>query len=319
MKFFFISIFLIVQILSASCGGTAANQIPPANAAAKTITPETFATPKTDAELQKQIEAIAAEAKGKVGVYATVIETGETVSLKGDGRFAMQSVYKVPIAMAVLWQVRHGKLKLDETVRVEKADFVTPGQRSPIRDKYPNGTELTLRELIRLSISESDGTASDVQLRLLGGAAAVQEYLTGIGITDIKVVNTEKEFAQNWQTQYANWATPAAAVELLRGMNSWTAIEGEGLILQGYMIDSPTGPKRLKGLLPKGTFVMHKTGTSGSREGVTAATNDIGIIPLPNGKNVVIAVFVSDSSESEQVREAVIAKIAKAVWDKWGK
>lgn len=299
----------------------AANQNIPANtvvANAVNALPDSPAR-KPDTELQKQIETIAAEAKGKVGVYATLIETGETVSLNGEERFPMQSVYKLPIAMAILKQVSDGRLKLDGKVRVEKTDFVTPGQRSPIRDKYPNGTEITLRELIRLSISESDGTASDVQLRLLGGAAAVQEYLTEIGIADIKVVNTEKEFAQDWQTQYNNWATPAAAVKLLSGMNNWTIIEREGRILQRYMIESPTGLKRLKGFLPKGTVVIHKTGTSGSRDGITAATNDIGIIVLPNVKHAAIAVFVSDSPESEQIREAVIAKIAKAVWDKWGK
>jgi len=72
-------------------------------------------------------------------------------------------------------------------------------------------------------------------------------------------------------------------------------------------------------LLPKTTVVAHKTGTSGSREGVTAATNDIGIIYLPNGKDFAIAVFVSDSPADEKTRDAVIARIAKAAWDRWGR
>ena len=84
------------------------------------------------------------------------------------------------------------------------------------------------------------------------------------------------------------------------------------------MIESPTGPKRLKGLLPAGTIVAHKTGTSGTFKGITAATNDIGIITLPNGRHLAIAVFVSDSPANEATREETIAKIAKAVWDKWG-
>ena len=51
----------------------------------------------------------------------------------------------------------------------------------------------------------------------------------------------------------------------------------------------------------------------------TAATNDIGVITLPNGKHVAIAVFVADSPADEITREATIAKIAKAVWDSVGK
>jgi len=85
------------------------------------------------------------------------------------------------------------------------------------------------------------------------------------------------------------------------------------------MAESNPGSKGLQGLLPNGTVVAHKTGTSGTQNGITAATNDIGIITLPNGKHFAIAVFVSDSPADEKVREAVIAKIAKAVWDRWGK
>jgi beta-lactamase class A len=83
------------------------------------------------------------------------------------------------------------------------------------------------------------------------------------------------------------------------------------------MIESPTGQKRLKGLLPKGTVVAHKTGTSGTRDGVTAATNDVGIITLPNGRHLAVAIFVSDSPADEATRERVIAEIAKALWDEW--
>jgi len=51
---------------------------------------------------------------------------------------------------------------------------------------------------------------------------------------------------------------------------------------------------------------------------VTAATNDIGIITLPNGRHLAIAVFVSDSPADEATREGVIGRIAKTVWEKFG-
>jgi beta-lactamase class A len=69
--------------------------------------------------------------------------------------------------------------------------------------------------------------------------------------------------------------------------------------------------------LPAGTVVAHKTGTSGTQKGITAATNDIGIITLPNGRHLAIAVFVSDSPADESTREGVIAKVALAVWEKF--
>ncbi len=272
---------------------------------------------KPDAELEKQIAKIAEEAKGKVGVVAVVLETGESASLNADQHFPMQSVYKLPIAMAVLHEVDDEKLALDEQIGVTKDDFVGPNQHSPIRDKNPNGATLTVRELIQYAIEESDGTASDVLMRLAGGPDAIQQYLAAIGTKDLIVANTEKELAQNWQTQYANFATPNAAVTLLRDLHEGNGVsDANREVLLKFMTESTPGAKRLKGLLPAGTAVAHKTGT---QNGITAATNDIGIITLPNGKHIAIAVFVSDSAADEQTREAVIAKIAKTVWDKWAK
>src|SRR4051812_3357893 len=184
--------------------------------------PQPVATPVAklelhpDAELEKEFARIAEAAKGKVGVMAVVLETGESASLNADQHFPMQSVYKLPICMAVMDQIRLGKLDLDEQIGVAKEDFVREGQRSPLRDMNPNGAEFTIRELIRLALVESDGTASDVLLHVAGGPTAVQEYLTQIGLRDMKVVNSEKEIGRDWETQYENWSTPSAGVQLLR-------------------------------------------------------------------------------------------------------
>src|SRR4029077_2374180 len=109
-----------------------------------------------------------------------------------------------------------------------------------------------------------------------------------------------------------------AAVALLRALNERRGLsETTQTLLLKFMIESTPGAKRLKGLLPPGTIVAHKTGTSGTENGITAATNDIGIITLPNGRHVAVAVFVSDSPADEATREGVIAKVAKAIWEKF--
>jgi beta-lactamase class A len=110
-------------------------------------------------ELQNQVEQIASAAKGQVGVAAVVLETGEAVSLHPHDHFPMQSVYKLPIGMAVMHQVDAGKIRLDQKVSVTKDDFISRGQHSPIRDQNPNGAEVSVNELLRYAISESDGTA----------------------------------------------------------------------------------------------------------------------------------------------------------------
>lgn len=75
--------------------------------------------------------------------------------------------------------------------------------------------------------------------------------------------------------------------------------------------------QRIKGLLPSGTSVAHKTGTDATRNGKTAATNDIGIVTLPGGRHLAIAVFVKDSSAGVAAREGASAQAASAASDRW--
>jgi beta-lactamase class A len=88
------------------------------------------------AGLRGEFEKIAPDAKGRVGVAVMILESGESADLNGNEHFPMQSVYKLPIAMAVLRRVYRGELRLDQTVKVVRSDFVRQGQYSPIRDKY---------------------------------------------------------------------------------------------------------------------------------------------------------------------------------------
>jgi beta-lactamase class A len=305
---------LILSICSCSAATQTQNRVAPSS---PTPTPQTKPTPEQDTELRNQIERIASVAKGRVGVAAEVLETGESIALNPREHFPMQSVYKLPIAMAVLAQVDNGKLQLEQPVRVEKTDFVRSGQHSPIRDKNPDGVELTLREILRFAVSESDGTASDVLLKLVS-ADSVTKYLNDLGVNELIVANTEKEIGSDWETQYRNWASPEGALQLLKRLHERRRISAQSEeLLFKFMTETPTGPRRLKGLLPKTAVVAHKTGTSGAKDGVTAATNDIGLITLPNGQHVAVAVFVSDSPADLVTRERVIAQIAKTIWDKW--
>ncbi|MEG4595166.1 class A beta-lactamase [Microcoleus sp. F8_C2] len=268
-------------------------------------------------ELRDRIEQISQAAIGRVGVKAAVLETGDTVTLNGNQQFPMQSVYKFPIAMTVLAQVDRGKLKLDRKIRVEASDVL---QGSRILDDSSQGMEFTLAELLKYMVSESDGTSCDVLLKLVGEPRVVTEYLRGLGVNDIVVANTEKELAQGTAVKYRNYATPDAAVVLLRAFHEGKGLSksSQALLLQ-LMTETTTGAKRIKGLLPDGTVVAHKTGTSSTVNGVTAATNDVGLVTLPNGQHMAIAVFVSDSGANDAVREEVIAKVAKAAWDEWSK
>ena len=304
---------LAVGCMSNNFSNRADNQDSQANASKQVVGSNT----NSENNLRDRIQQISRAAQGRVGVTATVLETGESVTLNGNQRFPMQSVYKFPIAMAVLAQVDQGKLKLDQKIRVETRDIV---QGSRILDKNSQGVEFSLTELLKYMVSESDNTACDVLLRLVGEPKIVTQYLRGLGVNNIVVANTEKELGQDPAVQYRNDATPDATVVLLRAFH-----EGKGLsnasqvLLRRLMTETTTGLKRIKGLLPEGTVVAHKTGTSSTVNGMTAATNDVGLVTLPRGQHLAIAVFVSDSTADSAIREEVIAKVTRAAWDEWSK
>jgi beta-lactamase class A len=270
------------------------------------------------ATLSNQFADIATRSGGHLGVFAQVIESGDSAGLNDTARFPMQSVYKLPIAMAVLDQVDRKSLTLNEKVSLSATDML-PGLHSPMRDRYPRGgIDVSVRELIRAAIVDSDGTASDILLRLAGGGPRVTAYLRGLGIRDMTVATTERAMSKDPMVQYENYSTPRAAVDILKALHAGRGLspESRALLLQD-LVDSTPGPLRIKGLLPPGTAVAHKTGTDATRDGKTAATNDIGIVTLPDGRHLAIAVFVKDSAAGLVPREAAIANAAKAAWDHW--
>jgi beta-lactamase class A len=201
---------------------------------------------------------------------------------------------------------------------VTPADFVSERQHSPLRDANPDGVEVTLTDLLRAAASESDGTAADKLLELVGGPDSVTVHLRRLGVNGVTVAVGEREMGRDPQAQSRNWATPEGALELLRVLDAGAgpSAESHRLVLQ-LLTETPTGPDRLRGLLPTGTVVAHKTGTSLTVDGITAATNDIGLITLPDGRRVAVAVFVSASRADVTMRERVIAEVARIVYEHW--
>lgn len=266
---------------------------------------------------KKRITAISREAKGIVGVGIMDLKTHETLVLNGKHKFPMQSVFKFPLAMAVLDQVDKGKLSLSDKIHVSKEEL-NPQTWSPLQKKYPEGNiDVTVGELISYTVSMSDNNACDILFKLIGGPKNVDNYVHTLGIKDISIVATEAEMAKQWDVQYTNWCKPQAMLQLLEIFNKGEKLsKSSNDFLMKVMLETSTGPNKIKGLLPKDTQVAHKTGASGSNEkGITAASNDVGIMSLPNGRQIAIVVYVSETQVDEKTRDGVIAQIAKAAWD----
>ena len=270
-----------------------------------------------DSALRQQIVQLTKPIKGIVGVSILGLESRDTLTFNGEARLVMHSVIKFPIALTVLHLVDTGKLTLNQPIHIKKQDM-PKNLYSPLRDKYPEGdVDLPVSELLSYMVSLSDNSACEILLKLIGGPQRVQAYMLQLGIRGIAIRASEADMASAWELQYVNWCKPKEMTLILDQFYAGKILSKVSTdFLYKIMTETSTGPKRIKGLLPAGTVVAHKTGTSPTNaEGLSPATNDVGIITLPNGKHLAIAIFVCNSTDDEATREGVIAKIAKAAFD----
>jgi len=272
--------------------------------------------------LDAEFERVGKLPSGVIGATAIHVETGRRATFNGGEHFPMASSFKVPIAIELLSRVDAGQEKLDRMIAVRQDDFhpgsgtLTPLFNPPGVDQP--GVALSLRHLLELMLRISDNSATDILLREVGGPEPVNARLKQLEISGIAISGPTKTMIENWRADADAFnrdrrdsATPDGMALLLHrlALGKTLAPSSTNLLLD-VMRRCDTGESRLKGLLPKDTVVMHKTGSIGG------TTNDVGIIRLPGGAgHVAIAVFIKASSAPVAQRERAIAEIARAAHD----
>lgn len=266
--------------------------------------------------LSEQIRTIAIQAHGNVSVACSLPGTSLNCDLNPHAHPPMQSVFKLPLAITVLHQVEQGKFSMDQPVRFRPEDRILPHVHSDLQDRYPEGgVDVPVQELLRLAVATSDNIAADILLRVVGGPNAVDAYIASLGVTGFHLRDNEAVLHREVSAQYRNWFEPAGAVQLLRRISDNSPLTREHTdLLLGWMTPVER-TQLLEGDLPTEVRVAHKSGTSDVDNGLAHATNDIGLIPLPDGRRIAVAVFVTDSTADRAIIVKVIAQIGRAVYD----
>ena len=292
--------------------------------------------------IAQKLEKLSQGLAGRIGVAAQEIASGINVTINGDEPFVMASTYKVAIAGALLHQVDKGQLKLTDLVDVPVEKMVV-GPNPLVMNFLHPGIKLSVANLIEPMITESDNSATDFCLEVAGGPEAVTKFLRDIGISDQRVDRstaeilrdfyglTDKAYATVAEAAYAkdptlllkqsdrnleyekdprDHSTPKAMLDLLLAIDSGKVLsETSREFLLGVMSRTRTGGGRLRGLLPKGTPVAHKTGTIGG------VANDVGFITLPDGRRFAIAVFTKSSTAPDAERDRAVAEVSRVLYD----
>ncbi len=315
-----------------------------------------FATPAFSADpAQERLEAeflrFAKITDGKLGVYAKHIESGRVITMNAREGYPMASTFKVPIAVQLLAKVDRGELRLDQMIALKESDL-HPGSGTLSQLLNKPGVSLSIRNLLELMLLISDNSATDILLKLAGGPAAVTAKMKEVGAEGIRVdrscvqlisdsLGAELPPESTWSLEvfkrvYAaiaydkqavaqelfyqdprDTAQPEAMAGLLEKIHRKALHKPETAeLLLDILRRCQTGENRIKALLPKGTVVAHKTGTLSGIHESALATNDVGILTLPEGAgHVAIAIYVKFATQSNDIAEKEIAQTARAIYD----
>ena len=246
--------------------------------------PATAASSAGLSDLEQQLNSLVSGKSADVGIAALDLNTGETVSIKGDTPFPMASTVKVAIAALYLAQVDAGQHSLDDTINGEP-----------------------VRSVMRKMLVYSDNRSADMMFRAVGGPRAVHDWLLDNGITGVRVDRTISQLLSDKRDlwDHRDSSTPIAMVNLLKRIYTAQLIKPAS---RNYLLDlmaqCQTGRNRIRALLP-GVPVEHKTGT------LNGLADDVGFITLPDGRRVVVAIFTRGGSNRPQT----IAEAARAIYD----
>lgn len=256
---------------------------------------------------------------GVIGVHVRHLESGEAFGVRGGEPFFMASVMKLPLAVHVLRQVERGRIRLDDTVRMDAARMVRGS--NAFHRRVRAGTRVTVAQLLEAAVSDSDNWAANELLHLVGGPDPVTADLRGMGFAGIRMDRDYTRLsAPTEPSDTRDTATPETMTSLLAELWSGRLMgPAETQRLLGWMTQSRNPDRRIVAGVPRGTAVAHKTGTW-TREGQPGASalNDVGVISLPGGRgHLAVAVFVRDARLAPEAAEAAIAQITRAVYAQW--
>ena len=280
-------------------------------------------SPKNQTELERELEqrltSICNRAQGSVGVAVVHVETARAVSVNGNTALPLYSVFKLPLAITVLKDVEANRLKVDQAVHVTPDEIVSGTPENTAL--WLNPVDRTVAQLMEFSIARSDNTSTDKLLKLIGGPAHVTEQMRALGFNSLNIHSSVKDYVKSRQN--VNTGSAEDLANLLAQLHQGKILQpAQSQLLVGYMRGAVTGLRRLRGDLPAGTIVADKTG-SGERDAETKtvkATNDVGLITLPNGRGTLaMAVLLTDSKLVDVEQEKLIAELARAAYDAYAK
>ncbi|MDG6079114.1 serine hydrolase [Erythrobacter litoralis] len=276
-------------------------------------TPQSFDAVYQSA-FEQRIAELADGSRGRIGVAAVDLSTGQQIGILDDQLFPMASTSKIAIAATFLEGVEKGRWSLTSEfpLLLPKRSARFSSAVAPVYE----GDHMKAIDLIEIMITRSSNPATDALLRVVGGPKEVNAWMRRAGIKNFSLdrdiatlVRDDGEFDPANHIDKRDSATPAAMLTLLKGLYQGDYLSASSRrVLLGAMSRTRTGKRRIPALMPAGVRVSHKTGS------LNNTSSDIGILEMPDGRAVAVAIYVTGQG-TRLNREAKIAQIARALHD----
>jgi beta-lactamase class A len=308
--------------------------------------------PPAPAALQARLRTLAEGYKEPVGIAVSDVAEGWTAQVAGDQVFPQQSVSKLWVALAVMQAVDDAKLALDQQVVMGPDDRSVFYQPLTARIRGQNGFQITVAELLRHALIESDNSANDKLIAELGGADVVTRTIAAKGLHGVAVGGPEREVQTKtagltWKPEYGRtWIFKTARAQLPDSVrdaalasylaNPPDGASPQGIVtalsalkrgellsrastdfLLGLMEEARTGAMRMHAAVPQGWTLAHKTGTGPDWRGASVGINDVGLLTAPDGRTYAVAVMIRQTSKPPSARHAIMQNVVRAVIADW--
>lgn len=173
----------------------------------------TTPAPRRDTKLESQLQALAADVRGDVGIYVHHFATGRTAELNADSVFPTASMIKVPILLATYQAMHDGKLAFDTTLTyLDSLDYT---DEADILVMAEDSTTITLGRLVMLMLTMSDNTASLWLQSLSGSGVAINQWLSSNGFDSTRMNSRTPGRRPNWERYGWGQTTPREMARLL--------------------------------------------------------------------------------------------------------
>jgi beta-lactamase class A len=230
--------------------------------------------------LQAELSALSMHAPGNVGIMVEDLNTGLSTSVNADAQMPAASTIKVPVMVEVFKRLARGDFDLNRKVSLLQSD--RDWGWGDLSDA-PRGARYTVSKLLTLMITESDNTATNMLIRLVG-RKAINREMASLGLHQTSL---HDYIRSDGPIRYALRSSPSDMVRLLSAMARYQLIDEWS---SRAMISIMAGQHHnglIPAPLPRGTTIAHKTGE------LHDTLNDVGIVYL-NSEPYVMAVMTTN-------------------------